>query len=70
MDEQIERRSSCVEHLRRTERMEKTLEGNGRKGVVERVAKMEVLMWIVIMLLLSNGGLLAYTLFTIAGLKK
>lgn len=54
----------------RIEKLERTLEGNGRKGLIERVAKLEVMVWIVIMLLMGNGGLLAFALTAIAGLKK
>jgi len=65
-----ERRAECISHKETIEELKKAVFGNGRPGLKEKVTKLETMIWIVITLLLANGGLLSYTLFTIAGLKK
>ena len=63
---QIERRENCLIHDKEHDKDLKDLShavfGNARKGLVERVIRMEVMMWVVIALLLGNGGLIIWRL--------
>lgn len=68
--DRTERRADCLAHKQITDDLKKAIFGNGRAGLKEKVVKLEVLIWIVITLLLGNGGLLAYTFMTISNLKK
>ena len=68
--DKIERRALCIEHQGKTKSLWKTVEGNGKKGLKEKVIELKTLMYIVIALLLGNGGLMAYTLKFISSLKK
>lgn len=57
--------SVCAEHKAMVESvndLKKAIFGNGRPGLKEKVIKLEVMIWIVITLLIGNGGLLVYTL--------
>ncbi|NIU83355.1 MAG: hypothetical protein GWN64_07710 [Candidatus Thorarchaeota archaeon] len=60
-----ERRQHCEAHRNNTDALMKVMFGNGQKGIQERVFKLEVMIWILIGLVLGNGGLLAVTLKTI-----
>ena len=59
---QIERRENCLIHDNELKDLSHAVFGNARKGLVERVIRMEVMMWVVIALLLGNGGLIIWRL--------
>ena len=59
---QIERRENCLIHNKELKDLSHAVFGNTRKGLVERVIRMEVMMWVVIALLLGNGGLIIWRL--------
>ena len=66
---EIERRADCIVAQNKIKELWSIIKGNGKKGLQEKVIKLEVLIWIVIILLLGNGGLMAYTIKFISGLK-
>ncbi len=50
--------------------MKTAIFGNGRPGIKEVVAKQSVLIWIVIVLLIGNGGLLFKLINQISNITK
>lgn len=48
----------------------KMFTGNGSKSFNDRIVKLEVMMWIIIILLIGNGGLMAWTLKTVSEVVK
>ena len=65
-----ESRKDCEGHQLIMQDLKNAVFGNGRIGILARVIKLEVLIWIVIVLLLGNGGLMAYTLKILSGVTK
>lgn len=68
--EKIEEKANCINHQTKTNSLWNTVEGNGKSGLKDRVLKLEILIWIVIALLIGNGGLVAYSLKLISLIKK
>lgn len=64
-----ERRENCLLHDEKLKAIEKIINGNGQKSLPERITRVEVLLTVVIGLLITNGGLLAWTIKTIGGIK-
>ena len=65
-----ERRAQCEVNTKVITDLESTVFGNGKLGIKDRVMKLEVLMWIVIVLLVGNGSLLGWTIKTLSVLSK
>jgi len=66
-----ERREVCKAHQDRTDYLDKVVwKGNGSKSLKDRMSKVETMLWVVIVLLLGNGSLLAWTLKTLSVVKK
>ena len=66
-----ERREMCKTHNERTDYLDKVVwKGNGEKSLLSRVIKLEVMMWVLILLVLGNGGLLAYSLNILSKVAK
>ena len=66
-----ERRESCNSHRKQTEYLEQVVwKGNGSKSLKDRVVKLEILLWVIMGLLVGNGGLLAMTMSTVSKLVE
>jgi hypothetical protein len=58
-----DRETEYIEYKIKVDEMFKDYKGNGKKGFSDRILRLEILMWFVIILLVSNGGLLAANLY-------
>lgn len=64
-----ERRYKCLLHENTLKDLKNAVFGNGRPGIKDRVIKMEVMIYIVIALLVTNGALLGWTIKSVSKLS-
>jgi hypothetical protein len=69
MASELERRQDCKVHGTLLDDLKHAVFGNGRPGLKDRMMRLEVQMWVVLGLLMGNGGLLWKVLTDIAHIK-